>query len=235
MNAIPTLLEDAGFVAAALGSTTFVFAKDSPGGAPAVYAYDELAGARLTKISGDLVNGFGAPISTVDPVLPIPWIRYGTPGDCQLGRIVYTGITPSLSSQPCGSDAEIYVAGTKANGDLIAVSANRVWVFTDSTADVVAADDMGTMVVIYDETNTPVKTVVGWSGNHALVHFACLASHPERCWNIPFSPNRLVPNDAAANGGEGAFALVSTSYSGTTQNITVFRTLGTGDTPQPLP
>jgi hypothetical protein len=238
MTSVPVVIDDAGFVAAPRGSTTFVFAYPPPGtGAPAVYAYDELAGARLTKVSADLANGFGNAILSEAGLPATAWFRYGTPGNCRIGRIVYAGTTPSISSQLCGDDSAISVVGARPNGDLIARSSSRVWVVTDF-ADAVAEDDYGTIGIAYDTGAWPFK-VVGWFGKQTGgKDFACLASHPDRCWKVSSGDAlRLLPADAAANGGEGTFAFSRTEYEDAPNRMrtTIFRSIGTGDTTQPLP
>lgn len=80
-----------------------------------------------------------------------------------------------------------------------------------------------------DRDRRPAKPVsVGWKGTDAAGPYACLASHPDRCWT-GFGEEHAVTAQ-----GDGSFALISLVSTNSSATFTVLRPIGTGNRPQPL-
>jgi hypothetical protein len=75
--------------------------------------------------------------------------------------------------------------------------------------------------------------VVGWTGSDALGNYACLASQPDRCWALPPGGDGWTSGWLNSSAGDGGFALVRVEPSGSSTLVHIFRTIGTGDRPQP--
>jgi hypothetical protein len=207
-----------------------------PGTVPAVYAYDEVAGApRLTMISpehsGQLVRALDAPDAPQSP-----WFVYYTPSACTLGRLGVVGGVPALSaSTACTNGMSVDVQGVTSTGKLVVeeLGAKGVIYLLDATVTkVVDAEDFVNGGVLREEGT---NHVYGWIGvDHQGAGYACLASHPDRCWRAPSSTGTYATGHWGENGAPDSMTIVTHTMSGSAFTLSYVRSIGTGTRPQPL-
>ena len=209
------------------GDATMI-AGSGQSGNPAVYAYDEIGGPRLVPLTNEQ-QGLGA--SVIDsPFRASPWFRLHDTTD-KVARVVYENGTPKLDAFPVAQLFNLRIIGQRANGDFIATDDKEVYVFGAAGVEHVASFPASQFVVepfIVDYKTTP-PTIVGFMGMRADRNVVCLASHPERCWDVPGGDLQQVKVVWATAEGDGDFRIVSSATS-----LATVRALGTGTAPPPL-
>ncbi|MDX2087154.1 MAG: thrombospondin type 3 repeat-containing protein [Kofleriaceae bacterium] len=216
------------------GSLTVLFGRDPSVGTskPRVLAYDEVNGApRFTPLTPELqVSSPG--FDLIDPPNGTsPWFSFGTHDDCHTARAVYANGTPALEEHAATC---MWIVGIRNNGDWVMMSVeNAVFTATNNTLIRVAQSGSQAFPRLEMIHGTAFPwPVVGWQGADASGSFACLASHPDRCWTFPSGLDSARFLDASAN--DDSFALMSWSINGTTATESIVRSIGNGNRPQPL-
>jgi hypothetical protein len=210
------------------GTATVVFT-DS-----AVFAYDELAGPRVSRLTPDVQNTFvrvfDAPYQTTE------WFGYQDGTHQLLARIRYAANTPAVETFVVSNANDVVISGERIGGDLIAVvGSNDVYTLASGGAVRVAhfTDQSNSDRVVRDYSTSPQK-IIGWHGTDATGGVACLATHPERCWAVDASSNYLPTTLYADSSGDGMFSLESVAIAGQQWTLQIVRAIGPGNHPQPL-
>jgi hypothetical protein len=233
MTPTGTTLEDA--IGGVRGNLTILFSRDVsvPGSNPRVLAYDEVSGApRLTPLTPALPSSSSGLYLLDPPHGTSPWFSFGDTSACYTARAVYSSGAPTLDQQ--ATDC-LSIVGTRGNGDWVMMNGDRT-VFTATNSAITRVAQGGAQLfprleMIHDTTSYPWP-VVGWQGADSLGAFACLASHPDRCWTFPSNLDSAQVLDASASAD--SFALMTYAVEGTTATEAIIRTIGTGNRPQPL-
>jgi hypothetical protein len=205
-----------------------VIAGTGPAADPAVYAYDEIGGPRIVRLTPEQ-QGLGAALID-SPYRASPWIVLHDTAD-KIARVVYEGDMPKLEAFPVAQLFNLRIVGQRANGDFIATDDKEVYVFGAAGVEHVASFASSQFVnepMILDYKTVP-PTIVGWMGTRPDRNVVCLASHPERCWDVPGDDLQQVKSVYVSTEGDGDFRIVSSATV-----LATVRALGTGTAPQPL-
>jgi hypothetical protein len=235
-------------VGGARGTATVILATQNashPTSQPALYAYDEVAGSpRLTQLTPEASN---SQLQLLDPAIgnASTWFAYtnGTT-TCSFAQLAYVGGVPALANQascPASSVTGMPTWGVTGNGGVvvpIGYSLNYDLYLLGATG-AARVSHSNTQASAYqgpvtDRSSWPFP-IVGWYGADAVGGFACLASHPDRCWSVPIGQKFQLAASATSPNTDGSFALVGLSVAGTIETVSILRTMGGGDRPQPMP
>jgi hypothetical protein len=239
MTPIPAMTD----TVAARGSTTVALVTDDGIETPdTVSAYDEIGGEpRFTSLATTPSN---ESFTLLDPTdgPPTDWFAFDdTSNQCQFGRIVYAGTTPTLTPIPCGTESlPVVQPGRTVAGEMVAMltgddgSAPTLWLLGATTARQVAHGVAQALVqpitLVYD-TSQPTPPVVAWTGTDSLGGFICRAAHPEQCWTLNGTIEKIVQ---LGDPSDPTFAVVTMTAASTSVTVELLRTTGTGDRAQPL-